>query len=179
MKKLIIASLVGGLILFIWQFLSWSLLGVHTPNLAYTPNQDKVLELLGDNLEEGSYFLPTVKPGTSAAEEQALTEKMIGKPWAIVSYHKEFTMNLGYNMGRGYIIDFLVVLLLSWMLMKFRDLSFMSAIIASLSVGIIGYLSISYLESIWFEGNTIPYLIDTIVSWGLVGVWLGFWLTKR
>jgi len=46
-------------------------------------------------------------------------------------------------------------------------------------VGLIGYLTIPYLNSIWFETNSIGHLIDAFVSWGLVGIWLGWWLPRR
>lgn len=53
------------------------------------------------------------------------------------------------------------------------DLDFKTAILSSLAVGIIGYLTIPYLNSIWFEGNSIPQLIDTVFQWGICGTWLG------
>ncbi|WP_236973473.1 hypothetical protein [Membranihabitans maritimus] len=59
MSKIWIGSLVGGLILFIWQFLSWSMLNIHDNEMEYTPNQVQILEVLNENLEEGNYFLPT------------------------------------------------------------------------------------------------------------------------
>ena len=54
MKKLFVGALVGGLILFIWQFLSWSLLNIHLPEMQYTPAQDEILSALSEaGLEEG------------------------------------------------------------------------------------------------------------------------------
>ena len=102
MKKQMIATLVGTLILFIWQFLSWSLLNVHGAENAYTPNQEAILEYLSQNLDEGEYYLPTVAPGASAAEEQALMQESIGKPWAKISYHAFYVFNVVINRVTGF-----------------------------------------------------------------------------
>ena len=178
MKKMFIGALVGGLILFVWQFLSWSLINLHSSSQQYTASQDTILEVLAANLEEGTYFLPTVPSGTSQEEAQKFMTEQTGKPWAVVSYHEEMSNNMPVNMLRGFAVDFLAVLLLCWILLKFGNLTFSNALFASWAVGFIGYFTVNYLNSIWFEGNTIPDLIDVIVNWGLVGAWLGWWLKR-
>ncbi len=180
MKKQLIATLVGGLILFIWQFLSWAAIPIHKSEYGYTPNQDKILEALSQNLtEEGTYMLPTVPPGTSNEQTQAAMEASAGKPWATVSYHKSMSTAMGMNMVRGFAIDLVSAWLLIWLLMKIPNLNMSTALQSSIAVGIIGYLTIPYLHSIWFESNSLEYLIDAIVQWGLVGVWLGWWLPRK
>lgn len=179
MKKLIIGSLVAALILFIYQFVSWGLINLHKAEQQYTPNQEKVLEFLSENLTEGEYFLPTHPPEATAAEIQTMAENAMGKPWATINYHPSFEMNMGMNMARGFAIDFISALLLCWILLKFRDLNFSSALLSCISIGIIGYFTITYLNHIWFQGSTIGYLIDAIVGFGLVGAWLGFYLPEK
>lgn len=179
MKRQIIASLLGALVLFIWQFLSWAALNVHGSEQQYTPAQDEILQFLSEqNLQEGHYFLPTVPPGSSAEEEQSLMESSAGKPWARVSYHSSLDIGMGMNMIRGFVIDFVSVFLLVWILLRFETLDIKNAVMASLAVGFISYFTIPYLNSIWFEIPTLGYLIDAIVSWSLVGALLG-WYLKR
>ena len=178
MKKMLIGALVGGLILFVWQFLSWGLINLHESNMQYTENQDVIMEVLSANLEEGSYFLPTVPKGTPQEESQKFMEEHMGMPWATISYHEEYSNNMAMNMIRGYAVDFLSVLFLCWILLKFADLTFSNTVLSSLAVGFIGYFTVNYLNSIWFEGNTLADLLDAVVNWGLVGVWLGWWLRR-
>lgn len=179
MKKQLIATLVGGIILFVWQFLSWSIVNVHASEFTYTANQDKILEALSQNLEEGSYFLPGVPPGTSSADQQAAMENSVGKPWATIQYHKAMSMGMGMNLVRGMATDLLAIFLLVWLLSKFTAVDLKTTVLASLAVGGIAYLTIPYLNSIWFETGTIGYLIDLVVQWGLVGLWLGWWLPRN
>lgn len=180
MKKQLVATLVGGLILFIWQFLSWSMLPVHQSEYGYTPNQDKIMEALNQNLtEEGTYMLPGVPPGSSQEEAQAAMEAGAGKPWASISYHKSMNTAMGMNLVRGFVVDLLAAFLLIWLLMKVPNLTLGMAMQASVAVGIIGYLTIPYLNSIWFETDSIGHLIDALVQWGLVGLWLGWYLPRE
>jgi hypothetical protein len=180
MKKQLIATLVGGLILFIWQFLSWAAIPIHKDAYGYTLNQDKIMEALNQNLtEEGTYMLPMPPPGSSAAEQEAVMKNAEGKPWAHVSYHKSMNTAMGMNMFRGFVIDLLAAWLLVWLLMQSANLSMGTAVQTSLAVGIIGYLTIPYLNSIWFETGSMSHLIDAIGQWGIVGVWLGWWLPRR
>ena len=179
MKKQLIATLVGGILLFVWQFLSWTLLNVHGAEFTYTANQDRIMEVLTQNLEEGQYMLPTAPPNSTPEQQQAIMESSTGKPWATLTYHKSMSTDMGMNMLRGIAIDLLSVFLLVWLLLQSANLQFKSALLSSLAVGVIGYLTIPYLNTIWFEESSIGYLIDAVAQWGLVGVWLGWWLTKK
>ncbi len=179
MQKKLIASLVAGLILFIWQFLSWGLLDLHGSQMEYTPQQDAILEALATaDLEEGDYFIPRAPRGASSEEQQAEMEKRMGQPWALISYRSSMVNNMGMNMFRGYVLDFFAALLLVWVLLQFAELDLKKAVMASIAVGLIGYLTISYLNSVWFENGTLPDLIDAFVGWGIVGAWLGWYLPK-
>lgn len=180
MKKQLIATLVGAIILFVWQFLSWAVLPVHHSEYGYTPNQDKILEALNQNLTEaGTYMIPGVPPGTPHEQAEAAMQSSIGKPWARVSYHKSFSTDMGMNMLRGFTVDLLAIFLMVWLLLQFAEISTGKAIRASLSVGIIAYLTIPYLNNIWFEEGSAGHLVDAIVPWALIGVWLGWWLPRR
>ncbi len=178
MKKLIIAALVGGLILFIWQFLSWAMLNLHAAEYQYTADQDEILELLSDKLEDGSYFLPTVPPESPSSASQEMMENNIGKPWAQIHYHSALTNNMGLNMARGLVANILAALILAWFLMKISNNDMKTTVLISIGVGIIGYLTIHYSEAIWFETGNMADLIDSVVQWALCGAWLGWWLNR-
>ncbi|MFT4665176.1 MAG: glycerol uptake facilitator-like aquaporin [Gammaproteobacteria bacterium] len=179
MKKQLIGALVGGLILFMWQFASWGPGNIHASMMQHTPNQDALIADISKHLtEDGTYFVPRAPLDASEEEMNAQMANQTGKPWAMVSYHKSYEATFGINLIRGFIIDVLAVFFLCWVLMRMRDLDMKTALITSLMIGAIGYLTISYLDTIWFKNNSIPYLIDTVVSWGLIGAWLGWWLPR-
>ncbi len=179
-SKTIIGALVGAVILFMWQFISWGIVNFHATNQKYSPKQTEILEFLKNNIgEDGSYFMPGVPPNTSSEDQQkAMTESM-GKPWAQVSYHSAMDMSMPVNMARGLMVDILVMLLLMWMLGKNMNANFNTTLLSCLAVGFIAYLTMSYTNSIWFKGNTIPDLLDAVVGWGAVGLWLGYWMNRK
>ena len=178
MSKQIIGALVGAVLLFIWQFLSWNMLGIHSAEMQYAANQDEVIEYLSTNLEPGHYVMPIPDPAAETIDQEAFMQKYSGKPWAQVSVHKEWNVNMGMNMARGFVIDFVAVFLLIWLIGKFENNDMMTSVMAAIGVGLIGYFTIPYLNHIWFKGPTMGYLIDSVASWGLVGAWLGWWLNR-
>ncbi len=178
MQKLIIGTVVGAIILFCWQWISWGAVNLHGSQLQYTPNQDEVIECLSQHLKEGQYFVPTIPSGATAEDHSALVDEKLGTPWAQINYHEKLEMNMLSNMLRGFLTNLVVAFLLCWVLMHFADLTMKDAVLGSLAVGVIGYLTGAYLNSTWFGTNSMPDLIDAIVQFGLVGLWLGLWLRR-
>jgi hypothetical protein len=179
MKKLLIGSFVGALILFIWQFLSWTTLNIHESNFQYSENQEAILESLSSSLKPGTYYMPTVPPDAS---EEVYKQAMIdseGKPWAVVQYHDSLEFNMGMNMFRGFAINFVTLMLLCWVLLKITPTSFSTILITTLSIGFIGFFNNEYIDSIWFDTNVMPDFFDTIIQWGICGAWLGWWLNRE
>lgn len=182
MKKMIIGAVVGGIILFAWQFLTWGALNLHEKQQQYTPKQDSILAYLGTQFsEDGAYFMPTFKPGTSNSEMEAQMKAMEGKPWAQVVYHKKMDgMNKMFmNMGRSLVVDIVVIWLLCWLLTKITAPSFGTVFMGTLGTGLIVFLNAPYVMHIWYGSfDLMAHFTDTLVAWGVTGLWLGWWLTR-
>jgi len=70
MKKAIIGSIVGALIIFIWQFLSFALINFHKPAQEYTDKQEAIMGFLdGQGLKDGGYLFPMF------LQQQAMTKR--------------------------------------------------------------------------------------------------------
>jgi hypothetical protein len=64
MKKWLIGSFIGAILVFLWQFLSWTILQIHGGEAKYTPAQTEIMNSLAASLkEDGMYMLPTAAPG--------------------------------------------------------------------------------------------------------------------
>ncbi|HZF64047.1 MAG TPA: hypothetical protein VEZ55_06180 [Chitinophagaceae bacterium] len=181
MKQTLIAAIVGGIILFIWQFLSWSLINLHQGVQQYTSKQDEIMNFLNNQqLPEGGYILPTVTENASMDEWNEMMKKAEGKPWASIQYHKALKTNMGLNMIRGLIIDILTVWLFCWILARLQLPSFTTIVITSLLTGLIIFFNVPYTNFIWYENFDIwAHLLDAIVSWGLCGLWLAWWFSRQ
>lgn len=183
MKKLLIGSFVGAIILFLWQFLSWGPLGVHNSYYKYSPKEDSILRYLSTQFSEDTHvMLPGLNPSLSEEENAKKWENNKGKPWAFITYHAQFEENMTQSMIRGFLVDFVIVLLLIWILGKMSDLSFRDVFTSCLGLGLIIWCFTSYMGEIWFKTPSSIVradLIEALAAFGLLGVWLGFWLRKN
>jgi len=181
MKKTAIAAIVGGIIIFLCQFLSWTILDLHRPANQYTPKQDSIMAYLNSQFsEDGQYYLPTTPPGASQEAMEKLYNESIGKPWATISYHKSMNMSMGMNMARGLMVDMVMVWLLCWMLSKFSSNNFTTTLMACIFTGLIVFINAPYTGHIWYGSfDLTAYLIDYLAGWGICGLWLGWWLNRK
>lgn len=183
MKKWLIGSLVGGVIIFLWQFLSWSTLGIHDAAFKYHPAQDSIMRFLSSTFtEDGSYMLPTVKPGTSQKEHQAVAEQMDGKPWASVIYHKEFRYDMVRPMIRAFLVGVFLVFTLIYILTRGGVPIPIRVVAGSVATGLFTFLWGPYMGHNWFDlpmEMILGDLVDALVAWGLCGLWLGWWLNRK
>ncbi len=180
---MIIASLVGGIILFVWQFLTWGVLNLHEAQQKYTPKQDSILAYLGTQFnDDGAYFMPNYPPGTSRDEMEKQMKTSEGKPWAQVIYHKSMPgMNSMFmNMGRSLLVNIFIVWLLCWLLVKIPSPSFSTIFLGTLGTGIIIFLHAPYTMHIWYGSfDLMAHFTDALVAWGITGLWLAWWLRRQ
>jgi hypothetical protein len=182
MKKLIIGSLVGGLLIFIWQTLSWTALMLHNPSQQYTAKQDTIMKVL-DGLPEGGYLIPRLPDNATWDDNVKLEKEATGKPWASIQYHKTFSFDTTVmikNMGRGLAVNFIIAGLFIWILQQFAKLSFGKIFTTSLCIGFAVFLNTAYTGHIWYKMfDLYAYLADALVGWCLCGIWLGWYLPTK
>ena len=181
MKRSMIGALLGGLILFLWQTLSQVAFNLHESTQQYTPAQDSVLIDLAKRLEKpGGYMLPRMAPGQPMEAMESFTKNATGKPWAAIRYYGAYEMNWGMSLARSLTLNIFVVFLLIWIINRLKAPSKQTILSLSIVVGFIAFSNISYTEHIWYPVFDIrASLIDALASWGLCGIWLGYWMTKR
>ena len=180
MKKLIIGSLVGGIIIFIWQSLSWTVLDIHGNEYKQAPAQDSIISYLNSQLpEEGQYMIPIPDKSVSMDEREKFMKDMEGKPWATVNLHKSWSNDMVSNMIRGLIAGIIAVFFVCWVLMKNINAGFLTTFISCILIGVAAYLFFPYTGFVWFKNpGAMTFLIDALVAWALCGLWLGWWLNR-
>jgi hypothetical protein len=183
MKKWLIGSFVGAILVFLWQFLSWTMLQIHSGESKYTPNQNEILSSLSSSLkEDGMYMLPNVPAGSSMEEGQKLAKEMDGKPWATIIYKNSYDHDMAMPMIRGFLTDWFVVFTLIYILTRGGVPTRIRTLAACVAVGLFTFLVGPYTMHIWFQTPNeamTGHLIDAFVTWGLVGIWLGWWLNRK
>lgn len=183
MKKWLIGSFVGAVIIFVWQFLSWTVFQLHEAEAKYLPAQDSVLSYLSTQFKEtGTYMLPTVPPGTSQEKAEELGKTMDGKPWATLTYRTSYTHDMARPMIRGFLTGLVMVFCLIYILTRAGTPAGIRIFAASIAMGLITFLWSPYMMHNWFQTPVADLwgpLTDSLVAWGLTGIWLGWWLNKE
>jgi hypothetical protein len=172
MTRKLLFALIGGIIIFIWQFLSFGMPNFHKAASGYTSSQDEILgyfEELG--LEEGMYLLGQPDPSLSKDEQKAAMEEMEGKPWAVLNYHVDYPTDMVMPMIRGIIVCFIIAFILFWLFLQQKNPTLQNRIFLALAVGFIGFLFLPYSNFIWYKEPDIwAYFADGIVPWLIVGI---------
>ncbi|MDL1893807.1 hypothetical protein FBQ87_13115 [Sphingobacteriales bacterium CHB3] len=185
MKNALIGSLVAAVIIFLYQFLSWTVLGIHDTSLKYTPQQEAIAAALSENLtERGMYAIPNLAPGSSREQHEAFEQSMVGKPWAIVQYDPQYGGMMSSQMVYGFILNLVAAFAIAYVMSaggeKFA--SFGSKLM--LVVGFIVFLVFqsSLMMANWWE-TPWHYLsgeiTDHVVGWLLGGIWLSWWMGRQ
>jgi hypothetical protein len=181
MKKVIIGSLVGGLIIFIWQTLSHVAFNLHEPVQQYTAKQDTILHFLNkQELAPGGYIMPRMSHNQSMEELEGFTKSIAGKPWARVIYYPSYKTDMTMNMIRGFAMDILIVFLLVWIISKLKIPRRSTIVGVSIVIGFMAFCSTTYTEHIWYPVYDLrAQLIDAVVAWGLCGFWLSRYFGQK
>ncbi|PLX30646.1 MAG: hypothetical protein C0600_07790 [Ignavibacteria bacterium] len=89
MKRILLATLLGGLIIFVWGSIHHMFLPISSAEFSGLPNEEAVLEVLAENIPEpGQYFYPWIDMSQqpSDAEMEAWNEKHRNGPVGILLY---------------------------------------------------------------------------------------------
>lgn len=172
MKRKLLFSLIGAIVIFTWQFLSYAMPNFHKSASVYTPAQDSIMKALEkQGLKEGMYFLGQPDPALSQAEQQAAMEKMDGKPWAVLNYHETNAMSMAMNMSRGFLVCFVIAFLLFWLFLQQKNPTLMNRMLLALAVGMIGFFFEPYTNFIWYKAPDIfAHFADAVFPWLLLGL---------
>ncbi|HTA81602.1 MAG TPA: hypothetical protein VK783_01620 [Bacteroidia bacterium] len=192
MKKFIIASLVGAIIIFIYSAMSWIILPVHTHSFRYTPKQDTILNTLNNSsLETGVYMLPSpdnrnlgmMKDKKYMDEMKEMNTKNAGKAFAMIIYGKAGKEMDPMQFIIGIILDILAAMTAVILLVLAKDKlrTFFMRWWVVMLIGFVIALNSYLTEWNWMQ---FPWhfikgeVIDTFMEWGLCGLWLAWYLRK-
>jgi hypothetical protein len=182
MKKALLGGLLGGLVLFVWGFVSHALLPLG--EVGFQPiNPDKEPALLtalkAPLPEKAVYIFPSHRMGSQlSAEEQAAWEKKYeAGPYGIIVY----TPTPGrFNMGKNLGIEFLgsaVAAGLAGLLMLSLPAGYWQRVMAAGLVGLIMGLDVDLSHWNWY-GFPTPYVVAQIADHTLGWLMAGLVLAK-
>lgn len=173
-KKVITASIVGAVTVFIWGMVSWMVLPWHHTTFNQFTDEAKVSETLNTNVEKSGIYLIPYTSDFSGSAKEAFDEKYKSGPLAFVVMKKEGgdpTMKL--QMIMGLLTQLVAAFIIAMLLWSASGLSYLSRVVfvtaAGLLTGIIGYIP-SY---IWWHFQLDFVLVgiaDQVIAWFIAGL---------
>jgi len=181
-KRVIIAGLAGGMVMFLWGAVSHMLLGLGDAGLSQLKSQEEpVLGALRQSIKEpGLYFYPGfMTDHPSQAEQQAWMEKYRRGPSGLLLYHpsgeepmsaKQFTVQVAGDFALGLLAAALLAGSGCWQRTFPSRVSFVSL------VGLIPFLTINLPYWNWYgfpTTFTLAQLADQFLGFIFIGVVVG------
>lgn len=178
MKKVILASLLGMLVLFIWGFISWTVFHLHGSAIQELPEGDSIATVLDQHIEEnGAYYYPGEPPSNTSAEEyKTYTEKHENGPLFMVLFKKDGAGVMDPAIFiRGLIIQLLITFLISYIMKQVVDLLgvYLQRVLFVTGLGLIAVLGTYFTQWNWFYYPTLYTVmmsVDLLAGWILAGL---------
>jgi lipoprotein signal peptidase len=178
-KSLLLGTLLGGLVAFVWSSVSWEIIGWHEKSMLTFQNDDEVSAVISSHApQDGVYILPGMSTEGMAAEQkkkaQADTmEKMQKGPIMFAAVRRN-----GFgSYARTLIIQFFSLLaaafLLTWMLLQTSGLSYARRVAFLAVAGLAASVIVDLPNWNWwgFSGTfTAVNLADSTITWLLAGL---------
>ncbi len=178
MKKIILPSIIIGVVLFFWQFLSFAAINLHEGSQQFTAKQDTILKFVSSlKLEDGKYMIPIPSPSATPEQKHQAHLANNGKPWMTLAYYNKMDVGMTMPMIRGLISDIVAGFLLMFIFNSIGSVSLNKSLMISLAIGMFAFIFIPYTNHVWYPAFDIrAYLIDAIIPYGIIGLLNGkFW----
>ena len=164
MKQNLLLSVLAGMVLFVWGFISWAVLPWHNMVSNKFTNEAAVSQVLKENSpQQGVYFLPF--------SEKDHGPNQVG---AFVNVLPQGTdMNIGKHMATAVITQILGAFLVLMLLSQTSGLNYWGkagfVALVGLIIGFVGH--VPYWN--WFGFSTsyiLVTILDTAIGWTLAGL---------
>ena len=163
--SLIKGGVLGGLAMFLWSLVSWTVLPWHDATMGRFRDEGAVAAVLTQNTtRRGIYVLPF--PGGSATEAAAPSV-----PRAFVAYDDRASFSLSRPMGGALLINILGALCLTWLLIRVR-LRYWGRVFSATAAGVFAGVVADLPAWNWW-GFSTPYTMVAFADHVLGGFLAG------
>lgn len=183
--RIFVAGILGGLAMFIWNFIAHDLLPLGHTGVKGMPNESQVIDALKSNLSgdyKGMYLFPWVDPNASAEVRQQAMDKVASSPSGLLIYHPTRKFSFGKLLGVEFGTEVLEAILAVFLLSSTRLLTAGSRILFVIIVGVIAAMATNVPYWNWYgfpKSYTVSYMFMQIVGFFLVGVVSAFVLRNH
>jgi hypothetical protein len=176
MGRVIIGSVVAGVVVFFWGAISHTALPIGTMGIRSVPGEEKVVAALKDSIHEpGFYFVPghDMSKPMSASETEAFAAKVRQGPTGIMVIHPEGRDSMSPAQLLTELGSSIVATLVAALVLTQVRAGYLGRVVVVTLMGVFGFVSIliSYWNWYGFPTDfTIGAALDEIIGWFLGGL---------
>ena len=174
-NRIILATLLGAMVSFLWGFASWSLLSWHKPKTFQ--NSSEVARVIQKGHDgHGMYIVP---PPADNAQPDVEAIQRGPFMYAIVRPGELH----GWSMWKPMVLNFTVNLFLATLIavIMVKRSHYRSKVLVGMAFGVFAGVSASMPLMIWMElptAEAMARLLDPIIAWTLAAIVMG-WVVKK
>lgn len=188
MKRILLAGIAGGLVVFVWGFLSWTVFRFSDDYTLQFADEDAVATALAEQAEgpePGFYVIPGMfGPDGEMLSEEDWHARAADMPYATVILHPEgMKANPAVMLPRGLLIQVLAALLVACMVAATGPAASFACrakigVKMGLFAGLVGPL-VNWNFMFAPTGWTMILVFDVVVGWTLAGLVIAALLKPR
>jgi hypothetical protein len=179
-RSLVLGTILGGLVAFLWSSVSWEVIGWHEKTLTTFQNEDDVSAVIASHItQSGTYLLPAgpSQAGMTSEQKKAAQDvqmqKMQKGPVMFAAIRRDGFGSFARGLVTQILIQMAGALLLTWLLLQTSGLSYTRRV-AFLAVAGLAASVIADLPNWNWWGVSGAYtavnLIDYTITWLLAGL---------
>ncbi len=177
-----LGGIAGGVALFVWSVVAWTLIPLHASTVRRLAAEDRVVEaLVAARTPAGFYVIPAPPDTAGMAEEQATAaenawEERAGRgPVATLAYRPEGRApnRMFRPMARGLGLALVASLFSAWALSRARIASHFGRVAFVLGMGLFAWVlgpAMMWNAFSYPADYTVAVLVDALAGWAIVGV---------
>jgi hypothetical protein len=175
LKQLILGSLLGGIILFLWSFIAWEFIPWPGQPLKAFNNEAAVEQAIVSNAAgSGNYIMPNPhKPGLSSEQQQAMMEKITQGPMVFASVRlgpmRPFSVLLIVQL----VTQLLSAFIATFLLLKTCGLSFGQRVMFVAACGVLIFVAGKLDEWVWWSFSSAYLMMEfgaIVIGWILAAL---------
>ena len=180
MNRLVFASVLAGIAVFIWGFVSHALSPLGEAGLSSLPNETPIVEVMRTHIpDKGLYFFPGAPAAGTLSEDQQRQwmDRIKAGPNGLLLFdpagHEPLSVQ---QLITELVNDFLAALLLG-ILLGYTRLSLWGCVAFGAAVGLMAWLAISVAYWNWYQFPASYILAEgfgQVVAWALAALVISF-----
>jgi hypothetical protein len=177
MKKIPLAGVVGGVLMFIWSAVAWMAVPLHTSTIRTMANEDSVITAMKTGMDRKAVYMFPARPvsGEQAAVD-AWTRKSQQGPTGTVIYNPAgYSGMMLPEMGIGLLDCILTAMLAAWLLSRSTAAKsgYFARVMFCGTLGLFICLAVHIVNWNWMMypvDYTTGWVADTLVGWVVGGI---------